>query len=114
MRRKRREKKRITRKERRSRVISTTLVVIAFTILACQAISSITSGDLAGGYNYYWQPVGPGLQLIALIVLVFVGAVSAWNYFFGKEEPKEEKKKERKKEKNYQDVKYPHERMPWR
>ena len=107
--RKQHKKKRLTRKERRGRYISAIIAVIILTVLVYQAISGIITGNWIGGHNYFGQPVDPALQLIVLIVLAFVGTVSAWQFFFGKKKTKKEKGKRKKR----QECKYPHEKLPW-
>ncbi len=110
MKRKEHKKKRLTRKERRWRCISAILAVIIVTVLVYQAISGIVTVNWTGGLNYFGQPVDPALQLIVVLVLAFVGTVSAWQFFFGKKETKKEKDKRKKG----QEYRYPHQKFPWR
>jgi len=114
MRRKEHKKKRLTHKERRHKYISAIVGVGVIAILVYQCISGLVTGKWIWGLNYYGQPVTPGLQLILLIVLVFIGVVSVWKFFFGKEETKKEKKQRQKAQRKSSHLRYPHQNMPWR
>ena len=57
-------------------------------IIAYQAVSSIRSGELAGGYNFKWQPVGPGIQLVVCIPFFCCSVVTLWRFFRRKPERK--------------------------
>jgi hypothetical protein len=49
--------------------------------IAYQAIKSLVEGNPVMGENTYGQPLGPAIQLLVLLVVLFVAVVSAWQYW---------------------------------
>ena len=82
-------------------------MIAAGLLFACNAITALVRGNNAVGENYLGQPTGPGLQLIAGIVLLAVGSFLAWEYLHPK--PESKGKKHREKQCYLQ---YPHEKVP--
>ncbi len=64
------------------------IVILFIFIIAVQAIDNLRNGKWAGGYNYEWQPLGPGIQLAGVAAMLFVLGISAWQYFRDKDNRK--------------------------
>ena len=60
------------------------ICILFMVIIAVQAISNLYNGKFAGGFRYDWQPLGPGIQLVALATMLFALAAWAWQHARGK------------------------------
>ena len=80
-------------KKRRNVILSAIVAAGLALLLAYQAIKDIVDGNYVMGENYFGQPVGPGIQLLVLLVVLFVGIVSAWQYLHPRPESKRKKEK---------------------
>jgi uncharacterized integral membrane protein len=65
-------------------IFAWSIVVLLLVIIAVQAISNIHDGKWAGGFNYAWQPLGPGIQLSFVAASVVIMVLSVWQYFRSK------------------------------
>jgi len=82
-----------------------TVVILAF--LTAQVVFQLSAEDYSLGENYYMQPVGPGMQLVVVVVAWMSLAVLAWRYFRKKDTAKRKnifrRKKPRKQCSNHWD-----------
>ena len=67
------------KKQRVIAVLSVVFGLVFLGVLYGQAIIKIKSGDLAGGRNYYGQPVGAYLQLAVAIFITILIPVAIVN-----------------------------------
>ena len=65
-------------------VFGWSVVVLFIGIIAIQAVANLRTGRWAGGYNYQWQPLGPGIQLSFVVAFVVYVTLAVRQHFRGR------------------------------